>query len=383
VGFLGDEGPARVREAYPGSTWDRLAAIKRRYDPANLFRRNHNIPPAAIQDTPTTVTGRSTVSHSHRSAHAQPCNHPRMRPWMALLFGLVALIAAAVPAGIAAASPPPGASAQPYLGTWNYDQPDQATMRNIAVLSCPPDGNGCASSPLPLPLSIPQIGNIVFSAAANGMVAGQTDQGCTWRFAVTTRSLELSPPGQFCFNHNIGSSYTLTRWSVTVVGNHERETIIGVSHQPTGDLVTTMNYGARTRVSGVGGFHAMARFLGGWTYDPASPQTLVNMVVTVPSGAGVPSLSPVQGTVRVTSERYGAITAHTADGCRWTLAVQGNTAELDPATQTCQLATGTVTLLFWSAASDGEHENSVMAGSTDLDGQQSNFYLYIGALTKQ
>jgi hypothetical protein len=42
-----------------------------------------------------------------------------------------------------------------------------------------------------------------------------------------------------------------------------------------------------------------------------------------------------------------------------------------------------VTLLFWSAASDGEHENSVMAGSTDLNGRQSNFYLYIGALTKQ
>ena len=44
VGFLGDEGEPRVREAYPGSTWDRLAAIKRRYDPANLFRLNQNIP---------------------------------------------------------------------------------------------------------------------------------------------------------------------------------------------------------------------------------------------------------------------------------------------------------------------------------------------------
>jgi FAD/FMN-containing dehydrogenase len=44
--FLGDEGPARVREAYPGSTWDRLAAIKAQYDPTNLFRHNHNIPPA-------------------------------------------------------------------------------------------------------------------------------------------------------------------------------------------------------------------------------------------------------------------------------------------------------------------------------------------------
>ena len=46
VGFLGEEGQARVRAAYPGSTWDRLAAIKRRYDPTNLFRLNHNIPPA-------------------------------------------------------------------------------------------------------------------------------------------------------------------------------------------------------------------------------------------------------------------------------------------------------------------------------------------------
>lgn len=46
VNFLGEEGAARVREAYPGTTWDRLAAIKRRYDPTNLFRLNQNIPPA-------------------------------------------------------------------------------------------------------------------------------------------------------------------------------------------------------------------------------------------------------------------------------------------------------------------------------------------------
>jgi FAD/FMN-containing dehydrogenase len=47
VGFLGDESEARVRAAYPGSTWDRLAAIKARYDPTNLFRLNQNIPPSA------------------------------------------------------------------------------------------------------------------------------------------------------------------------------------------------------------------------------------------------------------------------------------------------------------------------------------------------
>jgi FAD/FMN-containing dehydrogenase len=45
VNFLSDEGPARVREAYPGPTWDRLVEVKRRWDPDNLFRHNQNIPP--------------------------------------------------------------------------------------------------------------------------------------------------------------------------------------------------------------------------------------------------------------------------------------------------------------------------------------------------
>ena len=46
VGFMGDEDEATVRAAYPGANWDRLREVKRRYDPDNLFRLNHNIPPA-------------------------------------------------------------------------------------------------------------------------------------------------------------------------------------------------------------------------------------------------------------------------------------------------------------------------------------------------
>jgi hypothetical protein len=45
VNFI-DDGPEEVARAYPAATRERLAEIKARYDPTNLFRRNHNIAPA-------------------------------------------------------------------------------------------------------------------------------------------------------------------------------------------------------------------------------------------------------------------------------------------------------------------------------------------------
>jgi FAD/FMN-containing dehydrogenase len=43
--FLADEGAARLHQAYPGATYERLVQVKRRVDPENLFRGNHNIRP--------------------------------------------------------------------------------------------------------------------------------------------------------------------------------------------------------------------------------------------------------------------------------------------------------------------------------------------------
>jgi FAD/FMN-containing dehydrogenase len=45
LNYLGDDqGEDAVRAAY-GPNWERLVEVKRRWDPENLFRANHNIAP--------------------------------------------------------------------------------------------------------------------------------------------------------------------------------------------------------------------------------------------------------------------------------------------------------------------------------------------------
>jgi FAD/FMN-containing dehydrogenase len=47
VNYLGEEGEERIRSAYSPGTYARLAVLKKKYDPANLFRLNQNIKPLA------------------------------------------------------------------------------------------------------------------------------------------------------------------------------------------------------------------------------------------------------------------------------------------------------------------------------------------------
>jgi FAD/FMN-containing dehydrogenase len=44
---MGDEGEERVKKTY-GGNYERLVAIKKKYDPDNFFRVNQNIKPSNL-----------------------------------------------------------------------------------------------------------------------------------------------------------------------------------------------------------------------------------------------------------------------------------------------------------------------------------------------
>lgn len=256
-----------------------------------------------------------------------------------------------------------------YLGRWNYDQPDRATMTNIATSNVPGRER------------VPQIGDIVFTAEGQGRIVGRTDVGCTWRFKATRASLELDPPSQLCHNPTSNIAYTITRWTVTVDGAHETETIIAKSHHPDRDYDFVLNTGARTKAKEYDP-GATAKFTGTWTYDPADLATGVNIRTTfrrAPDGTTTPERTEEQGHVTVTRDYGNRITARTGDGCTWSLVARGNTAKLDPAIQTCTLPTSTaITIRSWTIATDGRKQASVMTGTDERGG---NFALTIGSLS--
>ena len=57
---LGEDNEALVRAGY-GSNYDRLASLKAKYDPTNLFRVNQNVVPSAATRGPEMPTSRAAM----------------------------------------------------------------------------------------------------------------------------------------------------------------------------------------------------------------------------------------------------------------------------------------------------------------------------------
>ncbi|RZS37794.1 hypothetical protein EV193_105353 [Herbihabitans rhizosphaerae] len=219
-----------------------------------------------------------------------------------------------------------------YEGRWNYDLPDLSTNKNIATL----DVGGTV-------LRVPQVGDIVLTSADDGGVIGRTDVGCTWRFARKSGALELDPPNQRCFNPTFRVSYTITRWTIAGTGRHASESLVAISHQPTGDRPFILENGARTKAPEHDP-HATRDFTGRWRYE-----------------------SPEQGEIAITRDYGNRITAHEG-GCTWGLVARGGTARLDPPAQSCTTPAGPIVLRLWTIASDSTRQVTSRVG-TDAQGR--------------
>jgi hypothetical protein len=126
------------------------------------------------------------------------------------------------------------------------------------------------------------------------------------------------------------------------------------------------------------------KFVGTWAYSAPDPESRVNILSTqcVGENGGAPVVSPQQGTVAVEKIDRDTVRARTADGCTWTLAVRGNTALLEPASQTCRTGEATRTLNHWAIASDGRQQATIMSGVEEHPGRRCTFLLSVGSLDR-
>ena len=192
-----------------------------------------------------------------------------------------------------------------YLGVWNYDQPNGETSENIAQLQCPAP-KGSPEGMHGFGMMIPQIGNLTITNAADGHLKGVTDQGCSWTFKVGSSSAELEPASQTCFNKLIGSSYTITRWSIRVDGNQESETLMAKSHHQMGDCDFAMQTGKRTKAEDT---DSSGLFVGDWRYDTLDPKTRMNVAQKIcGEESSKPAVVPISGTVTISKVSDGGAT---------------------------------------------------------------------------
>jgi hypothetical protein len=260
----------------------------------------------------------------------------------------------------------------PFVGTWNYDQPNTASGLGIATLSCPA-GNGRPA----LALKQPQVGNVVYTKTGDGTFSGTTDVGCHWTFAVNGNTADLSPASQRCENNALGASYTLTKWTITVQGNTETETIEAAADPSTG-CKWELPQAGRTLVDPNAADDPTTAFVGTWAFDApdfAAGRNVAMLTCPAGPGAGQPKFVPFGGTLSIAKSADQLVTL-TSGQCSWNFHVDGTTAELQVGGPPCP--TGQAPS-FWTMVSDGQHISAVVSEAN----QGCRLVLGSGALTKK
>jgi hypothetical protein len=295
---------------------------------------------------------------------------------MKLISGKLLALASAL--GLSVVTSCCAAQESKYLGVWNYDQPSEKASQNMAQLQCPAP-KGSPEGMHGFGMVIPQIGNLTITKAPDGHLKGRTDQGCTWTFKAGSKSAELDPASQTCFNKVIGSSYTITQWSIRVDGQQESETLVAKSHHQMGDCDFGLPNGKRKKADNT---DSSGLFVGNWHYDTSDPRTRLNVAQQICGGESAqPAPVPISGTINFSKVSDGVLALETPDGCSWKLNVQGNTAILD-SPQSCEKDGKTTKMKSWTIASDGEHQLSTMSNEQTVGEENCSAVLGTGSLTR-
>jgi hypothetical protein len=271
------------------------------------------------------------------------------------LTALVGCVLAAC--GTSNSSAPLGPSAA-FVGTWNYDLPNAVNGENLADLDCPAAPNAPAFQ-----AQVPQIGNIVFSQTSATELSGTTDQGCTWKFSVVGSTASLTSP-QTCFNKVIGSSYTITQWTIAadnnrVDSNRASEVMVATSHQAV-ECSFKIASGRRTKLSANDAADPTVPFVGTWVYvPPDAAGTNSAVLACMGADAGTASYVPQTGLITISKGDDKRLAVRTDLGCTASLRAEGNTAELIASNGVCA---GGPTPAFWSMATDGKEMVQILSG---------------------
>jgi hypothetical protein len=276
---------------------------------------------------------------------------------LASCFAICAVGAFALSACQGDDAPAPSAR---FVGRWSYALPDPATGEGVATVRCPESAAGPAEE-----LAVPQIGWIDLGAEGDSGLSGTTDQGCTWRFDVAGDTASLASTTQTCFNRNIGSSYTIPSWSLTLDGAETlRESLQAVSHQAV-DCAFALPHAVRRRVKANRVGDHTSPFVGSWQLDPPDATGTNVALLSCPAAGGAASAAAPQplaqtGHLVLTRLDDETLAATTEAGCTSHLTVVGHTAELASPGADCA---GGLQPTFWSFAAEGDQAFQTLSGT--------------------